>query len=230
MEELLLLALVVLAVIQLAELSKIKRTLRELEDGLRELRRKLPWQSEKIVPVAKPEPAPVASSSAAVAAPTPVPVQPPPIPVVRPGLASPASPPAPAPVLVRTVSPPPAPNSTVQAARDILRRIWSWIVVGEEHRTPGVSMEYAVATTWLIRAGIVIIVTCVGYFLQWSMDRNLLGPEGPRRAERFFRPGAADRRHAYAEQAMAACWVRALWAAASRSSTSASTPPARCMS
>lgn len=178
MEELFLLALVVLAVIQLAELSKIKRTLRELEDGLRELRRKLPWQTEKIVPVAKPEPAPVAPSSAAVATPTPVPVQPPPIPVVRPVLASPASPPAPAPVLVRTVSPPPAPNPTVQAARDILRRIWSWIVVGEEHRTPGVSMEYSVATTWLIRAGIVIIVTCVGYFLQWSIERNLMGPEG----------------------------------------------------
>jgi len=38
-------------------------------------------------------------------------------------------------------------------------------------------MEYAVATTWLIRAGIIAIVTCIGYFLKWSIDRNLLGPE-----------------------------------------------------
>lgn len=174
MEELLLLAFVVLAVIQLSELSKIKRTLRDLEDGVRELRRKLPWQTEKVVPPAKPEAAP-AVPVAPVALPPTAP-QPPPIPVVRPAAPLPARAPTPAPL--RAPLPPPTPNPTVQAARDILRRIWSWIVVGEEHRTPGVSMEYAVATTWLIRAGIVAIVTCIGYFLKWSIDRNLMGPEG----------------------------------------------------
>ncbi len=175
MEEILLLSFIVLAVVQLVELGKIKRTLNDLEGGLRELRRKLPWQQDKS-PVAptpvEPKPAPVSVTPSAT--PHPAPPQPPPVPLATSSV--PLA--APKPVMARIVSPPPRPpNPTVEAARDVLRRIWSWIVVGEEHRTPGVSMEYAVATTWLIRAGIVALVTCIGYFLKWSLDRNLMGPE-----------------------------------------------------
>jgi hypothetical protein len=47
MEEILLLSFIVLAVIQLYELGRIKKTLNDVEGGLRELRRKLPWQQEK---------------------------------------------------------------------------------------------------------------------------------------------------------------------------------------
>lgn len=181
MEEILLLSFIVLAVIQLYELGRIKKTLNDVEGGLRELRRKLPWQQEKsqVTPppaVAAPEPVPapavVPVASPASAPVRPAPPQPPPVPVQAPVPTSLATP-----VMARSAPPPPAANPTVEAALDVLRRIWSWIVVGEEHRTPGVSMEYAVATTWLIRAGIVTIVTCVGYFLKWSLDRNLLGPE-----------------------------------------------------
>jgi len=60
----------------------------------------------------------------------------------------------------------------------VFSRIWSWIVVGEEHRNPNVSMEYAVASTWLLRIGIIALVICVGYFLRWSIDKGILGPAG----------------------------------------------------
>lgn len=36
----------------------------------------------------------------------------------------------------------------------ILREIWSWIVVGEEHRPQGVTWEFAFATNWLMRLGV----------------------------------------------------------------------------
>jgi hypothetical protein len=37
-------------------------------------------------------------------------------------------------------------------------------------------MEYAVATTWMVRIGIVAAVSFVAYFLKWSIQRELLGP------------------------------------------------------
>jgi len=76
-------------------------------------------------------------------------------------------------------APAPAPAPTMEnAAVDILRRTWNWIVVGEEHRAQGVSVEYAVATTWLLRVGILFVVLGMGFFLKYSVERNLIGPVG----------------------------------------------------
>lgn len=71
---------------------------------------------------------------------------------------------------------PKEPNRFEASAREILGKIWSWIVVGEDHRPKGVTMEFAVATTWLIRIGVLILVIGIGFFLKYSIARGFIGP------------------------------------------------------
>ncbi len=65
-----------------------------------------------------------------------------------------------------------------RGAREIISKLWNWIIVGEEHRPKNFSLEYAVASVWLLRVSILIIVTGIGFFLQYSIEKNLIGPYG----------------------------------------------------
>lgn len=65
-----------------------------------------------------------------------------------------------------------------EKAGHILKKIWNWIVVGEEFRNTKVSMEYAIASAWLLRAAIIILFAGVIFILQYSMQHGYIGPTG----------------------------------------------------
>ena len=121
-----------------------------------------------------PPPAPVKPVVSAPLIPPPLaaPAQVPPVPVAATPVHAPhtAVPQAPAPTA-------PQAEHVDSAAARILRETWNWLIVGSEYRRPGVSIEEAVATNWLIRIGVLVLVVGIGFFLKDSIDRGLLGPQ-----------------------------------------------------
>jgi uncharacterized membrane protein len=178
--------LLVLPIVAVAMLNGIRRRLTEMAERQEELNHDLEVVKRCVrgseTPAAPREPAPAAA----------MPPVPPPIPVtVRVSPAPPPAAPLPPPAL-RPAPPPPRPaaapvfapaavetrepSKLAEPAREILRKMWSWLLYGEEKKAEGVSVEYAIATTWLLRIGIVALVLCVVYFLRWSIQKGLLTP------------------------------------------------------
>ncbi|MEM1443358.1 MAG: DUF2339 domain-containing protein, partial [Verrucomicrobiota bacterium] len=77
---------------------------------------------------------------------------------------------APAPVVEKE------PSAFETAAKEALQRIWNWLIVGEEHRPEGVTSEFAIATTWLIRLGVLILIIGIGFFLKYTSTNEAFGP------------------------------------------------------
>jgi len=161
----------------LGRLSGLREEVEELNRKINSLHLLL---REKAVKPAGHQPEPAAALKPIVPSPTSVPEPPPtPAPVVAMASESaPSAPPAmprpPSPSLNVEPSEPPPPS----AADQVLGAIWNWLVIGEAYRKPGTSWEYAVATNWLLRIGIVTVLGGVAFFLKYSIEKGLLGPLG----------------------------------------------------
>ena len=87
--------------------------------------------------------------------------------------------------------PPPVPNAPREpTAIDIFwARIEDWFAVRGDFAPKGVTREFAFATRWLVRVGVVLIVGAIVYFVKLSIDRGWMGPTGRVAATLFW--GAA---------------------------------------
>ena len=58
-------------------------------------------------------------------------------------------------------------------------------------------MEYAVASQWLLRVGVLVLVVGIGFFLKYSIERGLLGPLARVALSVITGLVLLDRRHAH---------------------------------
>jgi uncharacterized membrane protein len=177
--EILIWLLVILNAVMLWKLGGMRRLIEELQRLQEKTQKSVDWMAHRpataaappLAPAEKPAPGPVLKPVAPAAAPAAKPLaNPPPMPHAVAVTPMPSSAP------IWAVAPPKPPSKTAEAAREILQKMWNWFLWNQETRPAGVSLEYAIASTWLLRIGILGVVMFVAFFLRWSYQQHLLGP------------------------------------------------------
>ena len=83
------------------------------------------------------------------------------------------------PVWTQPEAAPREPSRFETAAKEMFcGKSWNWIIVGEDHVPDGVSMEYAVASNWLLRIAVLILVMGIGFFLSYAIKNGWIDPTG----------------------------------------------------
>lgn len=72
------------------------------------------------------------------------------------------------------------PAAIAEQVKERMRSVKNWLLYGqfESPEESGRSAEKLLAATWLLRAGILVILFTAAFMLKLSIDRGLLGPEG----------------------------------------------------
>ena len=79
---------------------------------------------------------------------------------------------------IKSETVPASPSQFEEKASAMVNKIWSWLIVGEGHRMKGISTEYAVATTWLVRVG-----HRVGLCFIYKRNRRCVQSYSPRKSK-----------------------------------------------
>ena len=154
--------LFVIPVLLLVRVSEVLREVQALKSSLRSQEEALKRErAARSAEGAKKEAAPPVAA--------PVPVAPPP---------PPAAAPLPAAREAAAIKLPVAVRAEPSPAERMIEKAWNWLVIGEEYRQPGVSWEYAVATNWLLRIGLLVVLAGIAFFLKYSIEKGLMGPLG----------------------------------------------------
>ena len=170
----------IMLIVGLCKLSDIVGQLQELRNllAIRQLQER---QEEKVRP--KPEPV-VEPKPEPVVEPKPEPVV---VPVVKPEpVVEPVAKPEPVRIPEPETKPEPEPVSAPvpsepeePTAIDLFwQKVGDWFFVRGEFAAEGTTHEFALATHWLVRVGVVMIIASLAYFAKLSIDRGWMGPTG----------------------------------------------------
>lgn len=80
----------------------------------------------------------------------------------------------PAPVINQTQKKSPTTPKAPGKVKQVFIDIKDWLLVGDKYRSEGVSKEYAIASNWLARLGIMILVLGIAFALRYSYVHGLV--------------------------------------------------------